>query len=97
MTTFIKRDAGLVVRDIGDELLLLDLSSNRVHQLNRTASFVWRHCGDRTSVEEIRRSVLAAFDIAEEVVDKDVRSILQTLERLGLVARVDPREEKTAA
>ena len=89
MATFVKRDTGLVVRDIGDELLLLDLASNQVHQLNRTASFVWRQCGSRASVEEIRGAVLAAFDIAEEVVDKDLPSILQTLERLGLVARVD--------
>jgi hypothetical protein len=42
----------LVVKELGDEMLVYDLARHRAHCLNRTAAVVWRHCdGERTVAE----------------------------------------------
>lgn len=47
------RDEGLVVEELGDELLVYDLGVDRVHCLNPKAVRVWRACDGRTPVATI--------------------------------------------
>jgi hypothetical protein len=43
------RDAGLLVQELPDELLIYDTVRSQTHCLNATAALVWRHCdGERT-------------------------------------------------
>jgi hypothetical protein len=46
----VARTHELVVEELGDELLVYDLTRHKAHCLNRTAAFVWRRCDGRTSV-----------------------------------------------
>jgi hypothetical protein len=44
-----RREQGLTVETLGDELLVFDQDSNRAHSLNATAASVWQACdGTRT-------------------------------------------------
>jgi hypothetical protein len=46
------RQRGLVVKAVGDELLVYDLERHRAHSLNASAGAVWRLCdGTRTAAE----------------------------------------------
>ena len=46
------RTKDLLVEEIGGELLLYDLTTNRAHCLNSSAASVWKHCdGTRTPAE----------------------------------------------
>jgi hypothetical protein len=47
------RKEGLLVRDLGDEVVVYDLESHRGHCLNRTAALVWRACDGRRTVAAI--------------------------------------------
>jgi hypothetical protein len=47
------RQGGLVVRDLGDEVVVYDLESHRGHCLNRTAALVWRSCDGRRTTAAI--------------------------------------------
>ena len=44
MTALRRRLKKVVVREVEGEILLLDTGANLIHQLNETASFVWRRC-----------------------------------------------------
>jgi hypothetical protein len=68
-----------MVREVDNEVLLLDTESDRIHQLNGTASFIWRRCDEAGSPEEIAALVASEFDV-----DKDValRDVIETLARL---------------
>ena len=37
----IGRPGGLITRRRGDELLILDTVKDQIHQLNRSATFIW--------------------------------------------------------
>jgi hypothetical protein len=76
---------GVTVRAVEDELLLLDRNTQRIHQLNRTASFIWRCCGETASQEEIASQLAARYAVDEAVALKDVADTLRRLLELRLV------------
>jgi len=63
MTNVRRRVDSLMVREVDGELLLLDTSSNRIHQLNRTASFIWQRCDDVGSEAELAAELAVEFDV----------------------------------
>jgi hypothetical protein len=47
------RGAGLVVRDLADEVVVYDKERHQAHCLNRTAAFVFRHADGRRTASDI--------------------------------------------
>jgi coenzyme PQQ synthesis protein D (PqqD) len=47
------RRAGLVIEEMGGELLIYDLERDRAHALNESAALVFRHCDGRRGVGEL--------------------------------------------
>jgi hypothetical protein len=48
------RADGLVIEELGDELLVYDLAKDRAHSLGASAARVWRACDGQTKVEALR-------------------------------------------
>jgi hypothetical protein len=84
-----RRLDAVLMRDVDGELLLLDTSSNRIHQLNRTASFIWNRCEQVASAQEIAAELALEFDVEEVQALRDVTNMLQTLRSLDLVNGTD--------
>ena len=51
------RTEGLVMRQVGEELLVYDLERHRAHCLNRAAAIVWGECNGVRTIEEIAEHV----------------------------------------
>jgi len=81
-----KRVEGIMVREIGGEVLVLDAGSQRIHHLNETASFVWAQCEHGASEEEIAAELVLRFDVTPDIATRDVRRTLQSLCDLKLLA-----------
>ena len=79
------RRTSLVIQDVDGETLLLDGEGNCIHQLNRTASFVWHLCDGKTSVEDIVRLLIREFDVDEATAAQDVASVVDKLRGLNLL------------
>src|SRR3954464_12013746 len=47
------RVAGLLVSQVNDDTIIYDEERKEAHTLNRTASFVWRHCDGQTSASQL--------------------------------------------
>ena len=80
--TPLARSKGLVVEELGDELLVYDLDADRAHSLRPDAAKVWQRCDGKTSAdalgaelgldrETIDRALeeLSACDLLETAVD----------------------------
>ena len=80
-----KRTDVLTVREFGDEFVLLDSTSNLIHQFNRTASQIWRLC-DRASPESIAGALAREYDVDEQQALSDVVRTLDAFRSLKLVA-----------
>jgi Coenzyme PQQ synthesis protein D (PqqD) len=47
------REDGLLVQEVGDEVVIYDQERQVIHSLNATAALVWRHCNGQTSISDI--------------------------------------------
>lgn len=83
------RREGLVVKALGDEVLVYDLERHRAHNLNRAAAAVWRACDGTRTVDQIATWLRAeaSVPLAEEA----VRYAVAELGRARLIAG-RPRE-----
>lgn len=80
-----RRLVGMMVRDLDSDLLLLDTEADRIHQLNQTATFIWRHVEEAPSPERLAGLLAEAFDVDEQVAQRDVLEALKRLRALNLV------------
>ncbi|NML16623.1 PqqD family protein [Azohydromonas caseinilytica] len=77
---------GMIVREVDGELLVLDTASNHIHQLNRTASIVWRMCREGADPPAIAAALAADFTVDEALALADVQQTLQQLASLNLLS-----------
>ena len=80
------RAAGLVVRELAEEVLVYDLDTHKAVCLNSTAAQVWRLCDGRRTAADIRRALekSASGPVPEEF-------IWLALEQLGKDKLLDAR------
>jgi hypothetical protein len=77
----------LVVREVEDELLVLDTRADQVHQLNRSASLIWRLYSDGASTAEIAERLASEFEVSVETAQRDTEETLSRLRALSLIER----------
>lgn len=82
------REAKLVVRQLGDEILVYDLDRDNALCLNQTAAVVWKQCNGERSVVEI--TALVGAELGMPVDEQVVWFALDQLSKDGLL-------EETAA
>ena len=79
------RRADVNVRTVGDETVVLDRRRRRIHQLNATASFVWRRCDGRHAVDDIAAGLVDDFDVDPVIAEKDAAETVRQLAEAGLL------------
>jgi hypothetical protein len=80
-----KRRSDVETRTVGDEVVVLDATGQRVHRLNGSASYIWDCCDGRNSVSEIVARLAAAFGVTQDAVLSDVHNAIAEFDRLGLM------------
>ena len=82
-----RRD-GLVVKTVGDEVLVYDLERARAHSLDALAAAIWRRCDGRRPVAALAAAVRAETGVP--VTDAAVEYGLAALRRARLLAGEQP-------
>ena len=72
-------------RIVDGEVVVLDHENEKIHQLNATASFVWRRLGGTLDLPAIAIELIQHFEVAEQRALGDVQRIVQDFEDLELV------------
>ncbi len=78
-----------VAQVVGDELLLLEQSSGRLHRLNATAAWIYERCDGRTAAA-IAGDLSSCFDVDESTALRDVEEAARLLAQLGLIGVPKP-------
>lgn len=82
------RSPGLVEQEIEGETVVLDKAAGLIHQLNPTASDIWRACDGKRTTESIAEQIAGQYDIELKLARADVELALQQLEEQKLVQPV---------
>jgi len=92
-----RRTQDLECQEVGDELMVMDARSDRVHVLNTTMAAIWKLCDGGRSSEQIARALSEVVDCSEV---EDLLAVtcdsLRSLAALELVVPFDPREARGA-
>jgi len=80
-----RRSVGVTVRELDGDLLILDTEADQIHQLNETASYIWRHLDEAGALEQLAGVLAEAFDVEEQVALRDVHETLKRFRDLNLV------------
>ena len=78
------------IQQVNGETLVLNDQHGYIHQLNETASFVWRHCDGRSSLSDIVHRLTEKFDVESDIAANDVKEIIEKLCESRLLCTVDP-------
>ena len=81
----IRRNPNVVARAVGESTVLVHLQTNRIFELNATASSIWKLIDSGESEPEVVRLLRASFDVSAEVAERDLKGLLADLEREGIL------------
>jgi Coenzyme PQQ synthesis protein D (PqqD) len=79
----------VVSRKLGDRSVVVNLRTNRIYELNRTASRVWELLEAGLARAELEAMLLDEFDVEQSVLSQEVDRMLAQLSAEGLI---DERE-----
>ncbi len=87
----------LAWREIEGEVVIISPQASLLHELNATASFIWKQLNGERDAEKIARLVAAEFDVAPEQALADTQELLaQFAERRLLRGAPEPPEVEHA-
>lgn len=77
----------VVARRLDDELVLVNLQTNRIYTLNRTGARFWELLADGNDRDAIEAQLHTEFDVDRATLSAEVDELLADLARVGLVDR----------
>jgi hypothetical protein len=72
-------------KDLGDESILLDLSTETYFGLNASGRRLWELLTTRPSIGDAFDAFLAEFDVDEEQLERDLDALIDDLVSRGLL------------
>ena len=88
-TAFVpRRTSELAPVEIEGEIVAYQTAAGTIHVLNPSASLVWKMIDGTTDISCLASELSEAFDVAPEVMEQQVRSIVQEFGRQGLLEDV---------
>jgi hypothetical protein len=68
-----------VAQRVGDELVLIHLTTDRIYVLNSTAARAWELLCAEHDIEAVRRGLLQEFAVSEDQVSEELDRLLEWL------------------
>ena len=97
MSLFPERNPKLAWREIDGEAVIISPEDSHVHELNETASLIWKHADGSHTVDEIASIVAAGYDVPLPLARADVSELIEMLGARGLLAAAEHAPEDTEA
>jgi len=75
----------VVANRLGDTTVVIHVTTNRIHELNRTGSRLWEMLCEGYDRAEIQRRMLQEFDVPEAQLASEIERLLAALQAERLV------------
>lgn len=80
----------VVARQLDDEVVLVNLRTNRIYELNPTAARLWELLGSGCDVEQASERMLDEFEVEQAELAAEIDALVAQLASEGLVTRDEP-------
>lgn len=92
--TVLKANPMLAWREIDGSIVIISPELSMVHELNPTASFIWRKVDGKRTTDEIAEQLAAEFDVSRESALADVHELVENLVANSLLSALERSEAK---
>jgi hypothetical protein len=82
----VRRDGGLIEAEVDGELIGLEVEKGLCYGFNGTATRIWALIEKPKRLSELQARLLEEYDVEPETCARELRAILDELQRDGLVA-----------
>ena len=72
---------------VGDEIVLVDLKTDKIYSLNRTAARIWELMCTDCDRAEVERRMLEEFDVARGELAEAIDELVTSMTQDGLLSR----------
>jgi len=79
--------ADVMVRQLGEELVILDLASGTYFGLDEIGARIWSLMEDGRSLREVCDDMVARYEVQADEVERDVLALARDLCERGLINR----------
>ena len=79
-------------REVEGEVVIISPEDSVLHELNETASFIWKHATGERTAEEIAGRVAGEYDVDSETALHDTCELVNHLEQKKLLVCAERRE-----
>jgi hypothetical protein len=76
----------VIGRRLDDRFVVVNLRTNRIYELNETASVLWELLEAETDPAQLAPAVVERFDVESDKAQRDVDDTLRVLTEAGLVS-----------
>ena len=70
---------------VGDEIVLVDVKTDRIYSLNGTAARIWEFITSVRDRADVERGMLAEFDVTAAELTQAIDDVVGTMTRNGLL------------
>lgn len=88
MTRF-RTSPDVAARDIPEGLMLVNVQTGAAFKLNRVGAAVWKRLDGNSQISAIVSELAQQYGVGLDVLQRDVATLLQDLQKQGLVVPVD--------
>jgi Coenzyme PQQ synthesis protein D (PqqD) len=74
-----------VAKRVGDDVVLVQLRTNRIYTLNRTGARLWELLGEGHDLERARAQMLREFDVGEDQLRDEADALVEELVTRGML------------
>lgn len=88
LDTRLEASSSVVTREIGGEMVLMDLESGSYFGLNSVGGQVWQALEEGNTIKQLCDQIEEEFDVPREQLEQDILSLVEELLERKLVAEV---------
>ena len=85
LTDKISIPAQVMARDVGGEMVILNLESGIYFGLDPVGARIWQFIGGDKTLAEVCDAMLAEYDVSREDIERDVLSLAEALRSQQLI------------
>ncbi len=85
MSNFSRINPGFIYQETDDEVSFFDPDTSTLYSLNSTASFLVKELKKGTDNEQIIKKFVTLFNIAEDIVRRDIEEMLHELKKNNIL------------
>ncbi|SOH03363.1 MULTISPECIES: PqqD family protein [Candidatus Kuenenia] len=81
-----KKQKGVIIQDIGKEVVLRNVDEKTIHVLNTTARIIWELCDGEHTIGDMERQLRETFSIPDDTnICNDIVNTLTVLAEKGML------------